>query len=187
MVITKITAGDTLTFTKSVSGYAPEDGWTLSYALVSPSLRITFNATDNGDSTHLVTVAAATTATWAAGSYKWQSYVTKAAERFSVESGTFQILTNFATASSGSDARSHVRKVLDALDATIEGKATKDQISYSISFGDSGASRSISRMSFSELIEARKYYKSEYQRLLRQERLARGLDSGKTIHIRMSV
>jgi len=70
---------------------------------------------------------------------------------------------------------------------TIEGKASKDQQSYSISFGDSGASRSISRLSFGELIEARKFYKNEYQRLKRQERIANGLDSGRTIHIRMGV
>lgn len=183
----KLTAGDTLTFTKSISDYAPADGWTLSYALVADGELISFSGSDNGDGTHLISVAASTTASWVAATYKWQSYVTKASERFNVGSGTITIEPNYAAQGSGLDARSHVKKVLDALEATIEGKATTDQLSYSISFGDSGASRSVSKMSFGELIEARRHYKNEYQRLVRQERLARGLDSGRTIHIRMGV
>jgi|DEB0MinimDraft_12_1074336.scaffolds.fasta_scaffold45881_2 hypothetical protein len=182
----KLVAGDTLKFTKSVSDYAPEDSWVLSYALVSSTNQYNFSASDNGDGTHLVNVAAATTVAWVVGTYKWQAYVTKASERYSVGAGTLEVVSDFSGETSF-DARAHCKKVLDAIELTIEGKASKDQQSYSISFGDSGASRSISRLSFGELIEARKFYKNEYQRLKRQERIANGLDSGRTIHIRMGV
>jgi len=182
----KLVAGDTLKFTKTVSSYSVDDGWALSYSLVSADNDYQFTATDNGDGQFLVTVAATVTTNYVAGSYKWQSYVTKAAERYSAASGTIEIVANFAEATA-QDARAHCKKVIDAIEATIEGKASKDQQSYSISFGDSGAGRSISRFSFGELIEARKYYKNEYQRLKRQENISNGLGSGRTIHIRMGV
>lgn len=183
----KIIAGDTLQFTKAISDYEPADGWALSYALVKDAVQITFTSSDNGDGSHLVTVAAATTAAYTAGVYKWQSYVTKTTERFAIDSGTMEVTADYATETGGLDARAHCKKMLDALEAMLEGKATRDQQSYSISFGDGGASRSISRLSFGEIMEARKFYKNEYQRLLRQEKLAAGLDSGRTIHVRMGV
>jgi hypothetical protein len=180
-------AGDTLKFTKSLGDYLPSVGWVLTYSLVKDGDQEAITATDNGDETHLVNVAATVTAAYSAGIYRWQSYVTKAAERYSIASGTIEAVADFAAATSGLDARAHCKRTLDALEATIEGKASKDQAGYSISFGEGGASRSISRLSFGELIEARKFYKNEYQRLIRQQRVSQGLDSGRTIHIRMGV
>ena len=182
----KITAGDTLKFTKNLPDYLPADSWVLSYALVKDGLTISIAASDNSDGTHLVNVSAATTAAYKAGTYKWQSYVTKTTDRYSIGSGTIEVVDDFA-ASNGLDARAHCKIVLDALEATIQNKATKDQSGYSISFGEGGASRSISRLSFGELLDARKLYRSEYRRLKQQERISQGLDSGREIHIRMGV
>jgi len=154
---TEITAGDTWTWSRSLSDYLASDSWTLSYALVNVDNLITITATADGDD-HLVEVAAATTAGYAPGSYNWQAYVIKSGERYQVDSGVLEVKPNFAEQTAGYDGRSHVKKVLDALDALIEGKATSDQLAYSI------AGRSISKMSPEELIKWRDLYAGRYQR-----------------------
>ena len=112
-------AGDTLKFTKLFSDYAPADGWTLSYTLVQSAVRIQFSGSDNGDGSHLINVAAATTALWTAGNYDWQSYVTKSTERYSVGRGRIEILANFATQSTGLDARTTWRRTVEQLEAGL--------------------------------------------------------------------
>jgi hypothetical protein len=54
------------------------------------------------------------------------------------------------------DGRSVSERIIAAIDATIEGKATADQQSYVIQSGS--GSRSLSRMSLEDLMIARKYY-----------------------------
>lgn len=54
------------------------------------------------------------------------------------------------------DGRSVAEKIVEAIDATIQGKATKDQQSYMIQSGS--GSRSLSRLSMRELTDARTYY-----------------------------
>lgn len=161
-------AGDTVKWTKDLSDYKPEDGWTLTYALVQDGNQETITATDNGDSTHLAAITAATSGAYGLGMYHWQAYVTKATERYTVDSGTLEVLTNFATQSAGYDNRSHVKKTLDALEATILGKASTDQLSVSIN------GRSISNMKPEDLIKWRDLYKSEYAREQKAEAIKNG-------------
>ena len=71
----------------------------------------------DGD-THLVTVAAATTAGYAAGVYDIVGVVVKAAEKYVVYDGIFEVLTNPATAGAY-DPRTHARRVLDLIEAAI--------------------------------------------------------------------
>ena len=120
-------AGDTWTWQRSFSDY-PATDWTLGYTLFKSGTRITFTASASG-SDHLVTLAAATTAGYTAGRYDWVAAVTKGAERYQVDSGVVQILPNVATISAGYDGRSHARKMLDAIEATLEGSATASELS----------------------------------------------------------
>jgi hypothetical protein len=68
--------------------------------------------------------------------------------------------------------------VLDALEAVIEGKATSDQLSYSI------AGRSISKMSPAEILQWRDLYKTEYQREMDAEKISQGIESPRRIGVR---
>ena len=79
---------------------------------------------------------------------------------------------------SNADRRSHVKKVLDALEALLEGKASQDQLSYSI------RGRSLSRMTPSELLEWRDKYKSEWAKEQRADRIKAGLGSDAIIRVR---
>jgi len=171
-------AGDTLKFKIYVPDFYPADGWVMSYDFVSASGNYTVTGTDNGDGSHLISETAANTAKWAPGTYSFQGYVTKGQERYTLRTGQIEILQNLAT-QSNIDTRSHVKKVLDALEATIEGKASKDQQSYTI------AGRTLSRLSPSELIKWHNHYKALYAKEVREERIRRGLGHHGIIRTRM--
>ena len=150
-----VTAGDTVQWNKdSLSDYLASAGWTLTYALRNAAGKIDITASANGGG-YSVSVAAATTADWVAGQYSWQAYVTKAAERFKVGSGTIEVLPNFATENSFDD-RSHAKTVLDAIEAVIESRASVDQESYSI------MGRSLKRTPMADLLKLRDKYKALY-------------------------
>lgn len=76
------------------------------------------------------------------------------------------------------DGRSHAQKILEALEDTLLGKASRDQMGYSI------AGRSISRLAPAELLKWRDLYKAEYARELKQERLKQGLGVNSNIKVR---
>jgi hypothetical protein len=111
-------SGDTLTWQISLADYPASAGWALSYRLINGSARIDITATASGDD-HLITVAAATSASYASGDYTWQAVVTKAAERYTVGSGTITIRPNLAAMSSNYDARSTAAKALSDLRAAL--------------------------------------------------------------------
>lgn len=150
----QITAGDTWTWKKSLSDFLASDSWVLTYALVKDGKIIELTASADGDD-HLIEEVPTDTAKHDPGIYHYQAYVTKSSERYQVGTGTIEVLPDFAE-SAGYDNRSHAKKTLDAIEAVIEGKATRDQLAHSI------GGRSLSRYSWTELIEARDRYRAEY-------------------------
>lgn len=173
-----ITEGDTIKWKRYLADYLPADGWVLSYALVNASGQIAFSATADGQY-HLVNVPVATSSVWPAGEYSWQAYVTKDGERHTVGAGHIEVRRNFAAEALGRDARSHARKVLDALKATMEGKASVDQLAVSI------RGRSISRLNPSELIKWIDFYEKQVAREDAEDRVRRGLSSPRKISYRV--
>ena len=159
-------AGDTVTWKKALSDYLASDSWVLTYYLVMDGDQKTIVATASGDD-HLATITAANSADYNAGVYHYQARVAKDAEAHTVGRGAIEVKPNFAAQTSGYDNRSHVKKTLEALEAVILGKASKDQLSYSI------AGRSISRLSPSELLEWRDAYRAEYNKELGRAGLKR--------------
>ena len=172
-------AGDTWKWTRDLTDY-PAGTWTLAYYFENSSATFTVTATASG-TTHSVTVAAATTAPYRAGRYRWYARANSGAEYYTVanEFGWMDVLADPAAAGKF-DRRSHARKVLDAVEATIEGRATSDQLAMSI------AGRSISRTPITELITLRDKYRWEVMAEQDAEALAAGLGSKKRIFVRMS-
>ena len=136
-MLEELIAGDTLDFIDSVPEYPPADGWTLKYQLVprftTPTqVPITLTASTSG-SDYRVQEAAGVTATWKPGAYAWARWVEKAGPiRQSLGSGQVVIKTDPAAAVQGYDGRSHARKVLESINAVLEGRATQDQEEYTI-------------------------------------------------------
>jgi hypothetical protein len=168
-------AGDTIKWTQNLTNYQP-DAWTLKYVFVKDGDQVIVTGTDNGDSSHLLTINLASA--FESGTYKWSSYVTDEVDRHTIEDGRVEVLVNYETATSGYDDRSHIKKTLDALEAIIEGRASRDQESYSI------AGRSLSRMPVPDLIQWRDKYKAYHAQEIKAERIKRGLGHSGRIEVR---
>jgi hypothetical protein len=124
--------GDTWEWTESLADYRPSAGWALSFSLYrygQPVIQI--DATPSGDD-FSVSVPAATTAGKVPGEWQWTAYVTKGADRFTVGTGTVTLSPDLAAATSTTDLRTDNEKILDALLATQQRRATKDQESMQI-------------------------------------------------------
>jgi len=136
---------------------------------------ISLTATSSGND-YLIEVAAASTAVYAAGEYHWAAFITRNAdsERVEIDSGTFTVKPNKATATS--DPRTHTKKVLDAIENVIEGRATKDQESLSVE------GMTLDRTPIPDLIVLYSKYKGIYVREQREERMRNGKShSGKIL------
>lgn len=157
-------AGDTLDQNVSVSDYPASDGWTLKYRLTprftSPTQApITITASTNADgASYDVQASPATTAAWAAGFYTWARWVEKSGARQTLnESGTLEIKADPSATTQGYDSRTHARKVLDAIEAVIENRASLDQENYTIN------GRQLSRTPLKELMRLRTVYANEVE------------------------
>jgi len=175
-------AGDTIEWDESLSDYPATSGWTLAFALTAyGKTSIVITASTSG-SDYAISVLPAVTRLWAAGKYSYQAYVYKGTptitEKYTIEIGEIEILPDLTQALSTTDNRSHAKKVLDAIEAVLEGKSSSDVVGYSI------GGRSVSKMMPEELIKWRSFYKTEYERELEAEGIARGEDSPRRIGVR---
>jgi len=123
----RLVAGESASWKWADSDFPASSSWVLTYTLVNSSAKISFSASADGDD-HLVELAKTVTVDYAAGEYDWQAHVTNGTERYKVDEGVIEIVTDFAAADGSYDARSHVKKTLDAFRATLEGRATKTQL-----------------------------------------------------------
>lgn len=172
---TVIVAGDTLKWQKTLENFPASQGWTLTYTLINATGKRTFTATADGDS-FLVTVAASTTATWAAGSYSYRGQVAKAGEVYTISTGTMTVQPSFAAATL--DDRSQAQKMLDAVNAVLEGRATSAVAEYEI------AGRQLKYISIPDLLKLRDRLRFDVQREENADRAAAGLPPKGRINVR---
>jgi hypothetical protein len=142
---TSIRAGDLVTWTRSLSDYPADQGWTLAYTLINASAKITITASASG-ADHVVSVAAATTAGYATGNYRWIARVTKSTEIYTVDEGSLTIFPNLAALTTY-DGRTWDETMLEAIKAAMQGTATATQLSYEIN------GRRVEHMSVKDRIE----------------------------------
>ncbi len=173
----KINAGLNAEWEVDGGDYPASDGYTLSYALVNSAGQIVFDADADGDD-YLIELDAATTADYTAGIYKYQVYVTLSDDKYLVEEGTIEVLPDFAAASDGLDTRSHVKTVLDAIEATIAGRAAKGQKKMQVN------GVNLERYDLAELLLLRTRYKAEYANELKLEKIENGENVGGVTLIR---
>ena len=93
----KLTAGVTWKWKKTHSDY-PASEWTLTYYLRKDGATATSSTGTADEDSFLVTVAASTTSSYAAGVYDFIGVVSKAAEKFIVFDGVLEVLSNPASA-----------------------------------------------------------------------------------------
>ena len=174
----KLTSGVTWKWKKTISDY-PASEWTLTYYLRKDGATATsFSAAADGDS-YLVTVAAATTAAYASGIYDFIGWVIKGTEKFEVFNSMIEVLPN-PTNASAYDPRSHARKVMELIEAAMEGRVPNGMESYSI------GGRSINKIPLNQLRELYEKYKQDVVMEEQAERLVNGRRSGKNIGVRFN-
>lgn len=175
----EITIGDSLDWTETLSDY-PAPDWVLHYAF--------FNATDNGsfdavaDGTdHEVVLTSAITGAWKAGRYNWTAYVTKGSEQKTIDEGVFIFKPN-PTAGVPVDARSHARKMLEAIEATLESRGTADQLDLvKGQFGERAIERNLEQVK-----KWRDKYRDEVAAEDSEQAMSDGGTAPKNIHVKFT-
>lgn len=163
----KLIAGDTWQWTRDFDDY-PSPTWTLDYYLRHPgelSLH-TFQASADGSGGFTITVAAATTQTYQPGTWELVGRVSASGVVHTVVRQRVEIVADFAQLNQ--DHRSYNQRMLDAIEAVREGRATTDQ--GSVTIGDT----SISRMSWDEL-------ETQWHRFRELVARERGVNTGRVL------
>ena len=174
----KIVAGDLLQWKRTDLGTDYANGsYTLSYKARlegTGSTVITITAAASGDD-YLVSVGQSTTASYTAGDYRWQAYITRDSdsERLTIDSGTFEVVAN--RSASTADPRSHAKTMLDKIESILEGRADGDVSAYSIN------GRSLTKLDITELLMWRDRYRADYLREVHRERALNGTATGSTV------
>lgn len=174
MELQQLHANSLVEWSRTIPDYGA-DTYTARYELRGPS-SIDIDCTGSG-TTYEVSETAATTADWTPGKYYWNLFVIDGSTRIWIDSGSIEILPDLSSATEY-DGRRHCEKVIEAIEAVIEGKASTDQSSVSV------GGRSISRMSFAELIAVRDRYRQELRRIEDAEAIRRGYKPRSTIRVR---
>jgi hypothetical protein len=158
------------------------------YPTASYSLSYEFNLIDGAtvsnftltatESNNDYIIESTNTTSYAKGEYNWIAYITRSSDtaRIKIGEGFTEVQDNYATTTAS--VRSHAKKVLDAIEAVIENRATMDQSSMSI------AGRSLSRLTVDELMLFRDRYKTEYLKEVKKARIKNNKDSGNAIKVR---
>lgn len=190
-----IYAGDDLEWVESF----PEDdagnalkaslGWTFKYNIINSSGLCQVSSADIASSAyqtddHKFSLTSANTAGWNAGKYLATGYCVNGTETQVIGRKTIEIKINVLTAQSY-DFRTHARKALEAIEAAIERRATKEQMQLSLSTGG-GSSRAVQFMTLEELIKARAYYKSLVDQEIAEEKMDNGESPGGRVKLQFS-
>ena len=146
-------AGTTLLFKRALPDF-PADTWTLTYELRSHiNAPLTITATADG-SNHSVNVAFATTVDWNAGEYLMTGYVTNGTQRHQVYQAKLEI-TAYSATEGTYEWRTYAVRMLALIEATIEGRVARSDVSYSIN------GRSFTPKSDDDLLKVRDYFRAE--------------------------
>ena len=135
----------------------PAPDWALTAILRGPGA-IDLTAGVSGTA-HVFAETAATTSTWTAGLYAVSLRVAAGDEVFELEAGQTAIAADLVSLEAGHDPRPHAQRTLAAIEAVIEGRASKDQQSYKIN------GRELVRTTIADLLTLREAYKKEVAEL----------------------
>ena len=137
------------------------------------------SVTATGHATHyLYTISSTDSASIAKGSYSWQIKIKRNSDNAQVvvNQGSLDVLSDIST--STSDSRSHSEIMVGKIESLLAGKADSDVSSYSI------AGRSLTKLSFQELQDARTFYRGEVTREQNNIDLKNGRKGASTIQVK---
>lgn len=151
----QLQAGDSISWKISLADYPASAGWYLKYRLLASSGKIDIQSSAAGDD-HLVTITAVTSAAWSAGTYTMQRMITNDTDRYTLDTRTVQILADLSAATTAIDTRSQARRALDAINAVLEGRASRSDAEYEVSNG--GSTRKLKSLTAEQLLTLQQHY-----------------------------
>jgi hypothetical protein len=173
-----LAAGDTISFTKSLTDYPASSGWILTYSLLGGPDPILFTGTASGTD-FAVTVAAAVTELWLAGNYELVGFVELNGVRHQVYSGSLVVSENPATTEA--EPTTHAQRMLVNLEAQLEKMAQDDIIDSSIE------GTQVRREARVEIFKLRAKYRHERESEVAAENARNGRPTGRKILTRLAV
>lgn len=132
--------------------------WSFEYVFTGPVQKTLSATADDGEIG--ATIAAADS--WPAGKYQWSLFRTKDTERVLVAAGYLVVYPDPASQGGVVDHRSHAEKMLEAIEAKLEGRISSDHESYTID------GRSLNRIPVEQLVQYRQRYRNEVAREMRR-------------------
>ena len=181
---TEIVVGDFIQWKRSdiADDYPTSSGFTAEYVARitgggSTEIKMP-QAAGSTDDYYLFSVSSETSATFLPGLYHWQLEITQTSSgnRIVVDIGDFEAIPDMD--SNQADPRIHAEIMVDKIETILQGKADSDVASYSI------AGRSLTKLSFQELLDARDHYRREVVQHNNKELVKRGKKNGSTIQVR---
>ena len=146
------TAGDSLSWRVEHPGYLPSDGWDAKAYLIGPQVKSVDGAPDGEG--WLFAATASDLADLDPGLYRVRITWTKDSgdTRDTIEDGALRVQADPATIT---DGRSHARRALQAIEATLEGKASSGMLDMRLN------DRQVRSFSVEELLKLRDRYRAE--------------------------
>jgi hypothetical protein len=179
----EVVVGDFIQWKRSdLTDYPTSSGYTAEYVARitgggSNEIKLPQSASST-DEYYLFTVDSDTSADFAPGLYHWQLEITQTSSgnRIAIDTGDFTAIPDMD--SNQADPRIHAEIMVDKIQSLLEGKADSDVAEYTI------AGRSLTKLSFKELLEARDHYKREIVKHTNDELIKKGKSNGSTIQVR---
>jgi hypothetical protein len=179
----EVVVGDFIQWKRSdLIDYPTSSGYTAEYVARitgggSTEIKLPQSASSTDDY-YLFTVDSDTSSSFMTGLYHWQLEITQTSSgnRIVVDTGDFKAIPDMDN--NQADPRIHAEIMVAKIETILEGKADADVSSYSI------AGRSLTKMSFNELVEARDYYRREITKHNNDELIKKGKKNGSTIKVR---
>lgn len=185
---TELAQGESVKWRRRLVDYLPTeyDGQYRFRALGADGVGADVNCSTYGDQFEAV-LTSAQSSLMSVGLYEVQLWLTSKTDANDIRQvDTFQVEVRkgFAEGNLESvDLRTTARQILDAIDAMLIGKATADQMEFTIE--TQVGRRALKRIPMAELIQARTYYAGVVAREVQAERLRRRGGVFKNIYVRM--
>jgi hypothetical protein len=173
-----VNAGDTVRWQKTLPNHPATDGWALRYTFINGAAKFTLQSAPGGaQAAHTLEASASTTALWSPGEYDWICRAELGAEAYTVATGRTTVAPDAAN-QLVLDKRSQARRTLDAIEATIEGRASSATAEYEIN------GRRMRYIPISELFTLRDRYRAEVAREDAARAIAAGGLDSRRIYVR---
>jgi hypothetical protein len=137
------------------------------------------SVTATGSSSYyLFTITSTSSAAFAEAEYSWQLKIKRNSDNAQVVIRQGTVTVSEDVSSSTGDSRTHSQIMVDKIESLLAGKADSDVSSYSI------AGRSLTKMTFAELQDARNFYRGEVAREKNTLDLKNGRKGSATIQVK---